>query len=241
MNYSTLVVDPAWDSDRSSAREGVLESIRNLPVSSLSTDSAHLYLWIPDCLAAGGIELMRDWGFSFKTMLLWLKHQASPGEFFPNAHELILFGVKGGLPTLRKDVRTWFMADCPPNDRKPDDFYRLAEQASPAPRIMLLGKEKREGWDQWDGRIDLLKDKGGKTRRSSNGSQAAGGEVKALNGWITCEALAQHTNISVATLRRWSLSGAIPCNRIGRLVRYNLKEVEVAMLKNSDSLVGRRP
>lgn len=104
--YRTLVVDPVWNFDRGSARlpnpAAALEAIRNLPIRNFSADSAHLYLRIPDSLVAEGIELMRHWGFDFKTILLWIKHQPCPGDYFLNAHELIFFGVKGSLPTLKR-------------------------------------------------------------------------------------------------------------------------------------------
>jgi excisionase family DNA binding protein len=241
MNYNTLVVEPAWDFSRSSAREGVPTAILNLPISSLSAEAAHLYLWIPDCLAAEGIELMRGWGFAFKTMLVWLKHQAASSEFFNNAHELILFGVKGDLPPIKNDVRTWFMADSPQNSLKPDEFYHLAEHVSPGPRIILFGKEKRDGWEQWGSGTDHIKCGSEKAGRSNQTALIAGDSKKSevLSGWLTCETLASRINVSVPTLRRWSQNGTVPCHKLGRLVRYNFKEVEEALLKRGDSLVGK--
>ena len=59
----------------------------------------------------------------------------------------------------------------------------------------------------------------------------------ATGGWLDCEALAQHLGISIPTLRRWTQLGKVPSHKMGRLVRYSLKEVEVAMGKQGNSAV----
>ena len=59
----------------------------------------------------------------------------------------------------------------------------------------------------------------------------------AIGGWMDCEALAQHLGISVPTLRRWTQLGKVPSHKMGRLVRYSLKEVEAAMGKQGNSAV----
>jgi len=61
--------------------------------------------------------------------------------------------------------------------------------------------------------------------------------IASPSGWLDCEALAQHLGISVPTLRRWTHLGKIPSHKMGRLVRYSLKEVEAAMGKQGNSAV----
>ena len=57
--------------------------------------------------------------------------------------------------------------------------------------------------------------------------------------WWDCEALAQHLGVSVPTLRRWTQVGKIPSHKMGRLVRYSLREVEAAMEKQGNSAIFR--
>jgi excisionase family DNA binding protein len=57
----------------------------------------------------------------------------------------------------------------------------------------------------------------------------------AAGEWWGCEALAQHLGVSVPTLRRWTQLGKVPSHKMGRLVRYSLREVEAAMGKQGNS------
>lgn len=61
----------------------------------------------------------------------------------------------------------------------------------------------------------------------------------AAGGWLDCETLAQHLGISVPTLRRWTQLGKVPSHKMGRLVRYSLKEVEAAMSEQGNSALFR--
>lgn len=49
------------------------EEIEALPVESLLRDTAHLYLWIPNALLPYGLRVMEQWGFQYKTNLIWYK------------------------------------------------------------------------------------------------------------------------------------------------------------------------
>jgi hypothetical protein len=84
-----------------------MEEILELPVNRLSATKAHLYLWIPNALVAEGLEVMKRWGFTYKTNLVWYKiwKDGGPdgrgvGFYFRNVTELVLFGVRGNMRTL---------------------------------------------------------------------------------------------------------------------------------------------
>src|SRR5262249_40349829 len=82
------------------------EEIAALPVADLALAQSHLYLWCPNALIQEGLDIMRAWGFTYKTNLVWLKVRKDGGPdgrgvgfYFRNVTELILFGVKGRLRT----------------------------------------------------------------------------------------------------------------------------------------------
>ncbi len=160
--YSTVVADPPWQFRRQprSVSPGykllTLDEIKRIPLKDISKENSHLYLWIPNAFIKEGVEVMQAWGFEYKTVITWAKHQIGVGNHFRNSTEQILFGVRGRLPLLRRDLRTWFLADRRQHSRKPDEFYRLVESASPAPRIDIFSREKREGWDQWGDQINFF-------------------------------------------------------------------------------------
>lgn len=79
-----------------------LEQIKALPIPLISADTVHLYLWIPNALLQQGLEVMKSWGFQYKSNLVWHKVRKDGGSdgrgvgfYFRNVTELILFGVRG--------------------------------------------------------------------------------------------------------------------------------------------------
>ena len=79
-----------------------LDEICSLPVASLLEETAHLYLWVPNALMPEGIEVLKAWGFAYKTNMIWSKVRKDGGPdgrgvgfYFRNVTEMILFGVKG--------------------------------------------------------------------------------------------------------------------------------------------------
>jgi len=133
-----------------------IEEVRQFPIQDFADENCHLYLWIPNALVQEGVEVLRGWGFDYKTMLTWAKHQVGVGRYLRNSTEHALFGVKGKLPVLRHDVRTWFLADRRQHSRKPSEFYRIVESVSPGPRIDIFSREARPGWDQWGNQCDFF-------------------------------------------------------------------------------------
>lgn len=173
--YKTVYADPPWQfSNRSGkiapenkklTRYGTmtLDDIKSLPISEITEDEAHLYLWVPNALLPQGLEVMKDWGFTYKTNLIWekVRKDGQPdgrgvGFYFRNVTEVLLFGVK----TKRKSdtFRTLQPGRSQVNllrsmkrehSRKPDEFIPLIEACSPGPYIELFARGTRPGWALW--------------------------------------------------------------------------------------------
>lgn len=83
-----------------------LEQIKALPVSKIAASQSHLYLWVPNAMILEGLEVMKRWGFTYKTNIVWHKIRKDGGPdgrgvgfYFRNVTELILFGTRGSLRT----------------------------------------------------------------------------------------------------------------------------------------------
>ncbi len=188
-SYRTLVIDPPWmfrqqpPSAKPTYALMTLDAIKRLPIPEMADTDSHLYLWVPNAFLSEGLEVVKAWGFTYKTVVTWAKHQMGLGSYFRNATEQILFGIRGRLPVQRHDVRTWFLADRRQHSRKPDDFYRIVESVSPPARIDIFSREHREGWDQWGDQCDFFNSaKGAKNERDEvddvRGSGIVSGGVK---------------------------------------------------------------
>jgi N6-adenosine-specific RNA methylase IME4 len=135
-----------------------LEQICALAVPEIAADRSHLYLWVPNALLAEGLQVMKAWGFTYKTNVVWYKVRKDGGPdgrgvgfYFRNVTELLLFGIRGRIRTLtpgRTEVNI-MISRKQEHSKKPDLAYDLIERCSPGPYLELFARSPREGWAQW--------------------------------------------------------------------------------------------
>jgi N6-adenosine-specific RNA methylase IME4 len=169
--FSTLLADPPWqfknrtgkmapEHKRLSRYETLsLQEIKDLPVASITTEPAHLYLWVPNALLAEGMQVMEAWGFTYKTNLIWYKIRKDGGPdrrgvgfYFRNVTEMLLFGVRGkNARTLQpgRSQENLISSRKREHSRKPDEQYALIESCSPGPFIELFARGPRDQWAVW--------------------------------------------------------------------------------------------
>jgi N6-adenosine-specific RNA methylase IME4 len=169
-HYSTILADPPWQFQNRTGKVAPehrrllryptmdLEEIKQLPVGKLAAARCHLYLWVPNALLQEGLEVMRHWGFTYKTNLVWYKVRKDSGPdgrgvgfYFRNVTELVLFGVRGSMRTLQpgRTQVNLFSTRKREHSRKPDEIYNLIESCSPGPYLELFARFARKGWHQW--------------------------------------------------------------------------------------------
>jgi N6-adenosine-specific RNA methylase IME4 len=177
--YGTILIDPPW---RFANRTGKIApehkrlrryetmsfaEITSLPVASHALPQSHLYMWCPNALLLEGLQIMKAWGFTYKTNIVWYKVRKDGGPdgrgvgfYFRNVTELLLFGSRGKLRTLkpgrtqtniivsRKQEHSW----------KPEDAYRIIEACSPGPYLELFARQRRTGWEWWGNQAESYED-----------------------------------------------------------------------------------
>jgi N6-adenosine-specific RNA methylase IME4 len=169
--FSTVLADPPWQfmnrtgkiapEHQRLSRYGTMtvKEIMKLPVASIVRPTAHLYLWVPNALLADGLAVMKAWGFTYKSNLVWHKVRKDGGSdgrgvgfYFRNVTELVLFGVKGKnartLAPGRRQVNL-LATRKREHSRKPDEQYALIESCSRAPYLELFARGTRKGWSCW--------------------------------------------------------------------------------------------
>ena len=122
--FCTILADPPWRFENRHGKGAPehkrlgryetmdLQEVRALPVAEIAAEPAHLYLWVPNTLLPEGIEVMRAWGFNYKTTLTWRKpegrrqRRTRNGLLLPQRHRAILFGVRGKNARTLKPGRT---------------------------------------------------------------------------------------------------------------------------------------
>jgi N6-adenosine-specific RNA methylase IME4 len=136
-----------------------LEEIMQLPVGELAAQTAHLYLWCPNAMLPEGLAVMKAWGFTYKSNIVWHKIRKDGGSdgrgvgfYFRNVTEVILFGVRGKnartLAPGRRQVN-YLATRKREHSRKPDEQYPIIEACSRGPYLELFARGARKGWATW--------------------------------------------------------------------------------------------
>ena len=89
--FGTILIDPPW---RFLNRTGKMapehrrlhryqtmsfEEIGAIPIGELAKPNSHLYLWCPNALLPEALAIMKGWGFTYKTNLVWYKTRKDGG------------------------------------------------------------------------------------------------------------------------------------------------------------------
>lgn len=173
--YGTILIDPPWRFQNSTGKVApehkrlrryptmTMSEIADMPVGKLALPQSHLYLWCPNALLPEALTIMKAWGFSYKTNIVWYKVRKDGGPdgrgvgfYFRNVTELLLFGVTGKLRTS-KPGRTQpniIVTRKQEHSRKPDLAYRIIEACSPGPYLELFARQRVPGWHQWGDQVD---------------------------------------------------------------------------------------
>lgn len=194
--FGAILIDPPWrfmnrtgkvaPEHRRLRRYATLgfEEIAALPVAQFALSQSHLYLWCPNALLPEALPIMKTWGFTYKTNIVWYKVRKDGGPdgrgvgfYFRNVTELLLFGTRGGLRTLqpgRSQVNI-VATRKQEHSRKPDEIYGLIERCSPGPYLEMFARKRTKGWMQWGDEVDSYE----KTRPIYNGYN--GSVIRAAN------------------------------------------------------------
>ncbi len=173
--FGTILADPPWrfqnrtgkvapEHRRLSRYETLtVDEICSLPVGDLANGRGHLYLWVPNALLADGLRVMEAWGFKYKSNLVWHKVRKDGGSdgrgvgfYFRNVTELVLFGVRGNMRTLRpgRSQVNLLASRKREHSRKPDELYDIVESCSEGPYLELFARYPRPGWHVWGHEAD---------------------------------------------------------------------------------------
>ena len=183
--YATIVADPPWKVGAGRALVGyVMEgdkqiwnpagvNSRQLAYPSMSVDAiaalqvpaapnAHLYLWTINKYLREAFDVVKAWGFTYSTMLVWAKNPKGGGlgGTYGISTEFCLFCRRGTLATMRDIPTTWFNWKRPYDERgkpkhsaKPPEFFAMVDQVSPGPHLEMFARERRLGWDAWGNEV----------------------------------------------------------------------------------------
>ena len=133
-----------------------------LPVSEWAADDCVLLLWTTDPLLEQAFEVIRAWGFTYKTVgFYWAKLRKpepsySEGNFFTGLGfwtranpETCLLATRGKPHRLSANVRKLIVSPRREHSRKPDEVYARIEALCEGPYLEMFARSSQPGWDRW--------------------------------------------------------------------------------------------
>ncbi len=174
--FATVLADPPWQFVNRTGKMApehkrlnryqtmTLREICELPVQEVVAPTAHLYLWVPNALLPQGLEVLKAWGFTYKSNIIWHKLRKDGGSdgrgvgfYFRNVTEILLFGTRGNNARTLQLGRTqvnYIGTRKREHSRKPDEQYAVVEGCSSGPRLEMFSRGVREGWISWGNQAD---------------------------------------------------------------------------------------
>lgn len=191
--YQVILADPPWDfktySKKGEGRNANqhyptqgLDWIKSLPIKNLADDRCALFMWVTDTHLEQGFEVLKAWGFKYKTVgFYWAKINKSAKKESLNSEKDFFMGMgyygranpeqcllaefevdQALLATTAKapqrinaGVRKLIIDYRREHSRKPNDTHaRIEKLFGNVPRLELFSREERSGWDVWGNEVD---------------------------------------------------------------------------------------
>lgn len=166
-------MDPPWgySPSKSPRYRGVvpyptmtMSELAELPVEQLAKKNCALLMWCTGPHLPYSFELMRAWGFTYKTVFLtWRKVYASGkprcglGWYTRPCYEYMLLAVKGSVLSLRqrRDISQSLQTVIGKHSEKPQESYDKIEAffGHATEKIECFAREPRPGWDTWGNQL----------------------------------------------------------------------------------------
>ena len=167
MKFKTILADPPWQyknkrtggSLKSGAAQKYpvisLEKLKAFPINELADKDCILWLWATVPLLPEALEVMKAWGFKYKTTIFWRKIMSlGMGFWFRGQVEMLLLGIKGKIKAFRCQKTNFLQTKVRAHSEKPIEIYEWIEPVSPKPRLELFARRKRIGWYCWGNEIE---------------------------------------------------------------------------------------
>ena len=105
--------------------------------------------------AGNGYDVLRKWGFTPRSIFIWIKPRMGLGVYLRNCAEFVLLGTKGKAPIQFKAQMNWLFAPIQSHSHKPEEFMEIVRRCSPGPYLELFARRRHSSdWDVWGNEIE---------------------------------------------------------------------------------------
>ena len=161
--YDIIYADPPWKYRHCASNSRrienqyptmSLEEIKNMEIPA--KEDCLLYLWTTAPKLGEAVEVIKAWGFDYRTCMIWDKDVIGMGYWFRGQHELLLVAVKGNFspPKPSYRVSSILKEKRGQHSKKPDVIRNWINSWYPdKSKIELFARQRFQGWDTWGNEV----------------------------------------------------------------------------------------
>jgi N6-adenosine-specific RNA methylase IME4 len=165
--YRVIYADPPWEYGNAGLTEYghakshyptmPLDDLCAMPVQEWAEDDAVLFLWATSPMLENAFQVIRAWGFKYKTSFVWDKVKHNFGHYNSVRHEFLLVCTRGSCTPdagkLFDSVQTIERSDR--HSEKPEEFRKIIETLyTRGARLELFARAKHPGWSSFGNQLD---------------------------------------------------------------------------------------
>lgn len=172
--FTVIYADPPWEYEFSQSGSRSIEAHYDpMAVGEIcqaphpADENAILFLWATSPKIREALQVIDEWGFTYRTSMVWVKDKWGMGYYIRGQHELLLIARKGELPppdeasrvssvlnlavAKEENLDKWpLLLPRGEHSAKPLCVYEIIERMYPNQcYIELFAREKRLGWESW--------------------------------------------------------------------------------------------
>ena len=172
--YSVVYADPPWDyagqtqhtdgdfKEGKSAKDHYttvkLDDLKRMKIKDVCAKDCLLFMWSSSPHLEQAIDLMKAWGFEYKTIaFVWEKQKPNPGYYTMSSVEICLVGKRGNIPTPRgiRNCRQFLSEKRTEHSKKPDEIRnRITLMFPEQKKLELFARAATTGWSVFGNEVE---------------------------------------------------------------------------------------
>lgn len=164
--FNVVLADPPWEYSVQNVNGAANNHYDTMPLEDICAlpeqlgikfaDNAVLFLWVTNPFLVKALEVVRAWGFEYKTNIVWVKtdlKRPGAGHYIRGRHELLYICTRGTMTPLvdvSPPIGSVIHAPLQEHSRKPDEVYSIIERLYPGCNyVEFFARRPRDGWKQY--------------------------------------------------------------------------------------------
>lgn len=128
-----------------------IRELCDMPIKDIAQDNAVLFLWVTSPILEEAFEIIKAWGFEYKSSFVWDKVKHVMGHYNSVRHEFLLVCTRGSCqPDNKRLFDSVVTEERTEHSRKPEVFREIINTIYPnGKRIELFARKSYPGWESY--------------------------------------------------------------------------------------------